>query len=183
MKIIVGLGNPGASYENTRHNAGFLALDFLHNKLSGTPWTEKKKLCCFFSECIFDGEKILLIKPTTFMNDSGQTVKKVLSFYKLTPDALIVIHDDIDILSGTLRNTTSSRAAGHNGVSDIINHLGTQDFRRSRIGVGRPTEVLGVCQPSHDYVLGKFTREERAKLDKLFEEVFKKTELSSLLGL
>ena len=183
MKILVGLGNPGVSYENTRHNAGFLALDFLHHELSGTPWIEKKKLLCWLSECTLNGEKILLIKPTTFMNDSGQTVKKILSFYKLTPDALTVLHDDIDILAGTIRNTFSSRAAGHNGVADIIAHLGTQDFRRTRIGVGRPTEVLGVCQPSHDYVLGKFTDQERITLDSLFQKTLKTEGLSFLLGL
>ena len=180
MKIIVGLGNPGDSYKNTRHNAGFLGLDFLHNEFNGTPWQEKKKLLCLVSECIIHGKKILLAKPTTFMNDSGQAVKKLLEFYKLTPDSLLVIHDDIDILAGTIRHTTSSRAAGHNGVADIITHLNTQDFKRTRLGIGRPTEVLGVCQPSHDYVLGKFTKEELHTLNKLFDECLKDEILSSL---
>ncbi|MEK9174023.1 MAG: aminoacyl-tRNA hydrolase [Patescibacteria group bacterium] len=180
MRIIVGLGNPGKKYEDTRHNAGFLALDFIAKKHAFDPWEEKKKLLATIAEGHIKGEKILLVKPSVFMNDSGQTVNKVLSFYKLTPADLVVIHDDIDILSGTLRNTSSSRAAGHNGVANIIEHLGTQDFRRSRIGVGRPTEVLGVCQPSHDYVLGKFTPEERTALDTLFKESFK--DYSFLLG-
>lgn len=169
MKIIIGLGNPGKKYEDTRHNAGYLALDFLAQKYSFGPWEEKKKLLATLSEGFISQEKALLVKPSVFMNNSGQSVRKILDFYKLTPENLIVLHDDLDIAPGAIRTTLSSRAAGHNGVADIIEHLGTQDFKRYRIGIGRPADVLGACQPSHDYVLGKMSSQERETLKKTLE--------------
>lgn len=170
MKIIFGLGNPGPSYENTRHNAGFLALDYLaHTFFSGT-WQEKKKLLAHILESTYQGEKILLVKPAVFMNDSGRSVRKVMDFYKVEPQDIVVLHDDLDITPGLIKTTSSSRAAGHNGIADIIDHLGTQDFKRLRIGIGRPTEVLGACQPSHDYVLGQFTADEKILLHTTFEK-------------
>jgi peptidyl-tRNA hydrolase, PTH1 family len=172
MKVIIGLGNPGKKYEETRHNTGFLALDYIHTRYGFSAWEEKKKLLCLISEGHIDGQKILLAKPTVFMNESGQAVRKLVDFYKIDLSSIVVIHDDLDIKEGTLKETSSSRAAGHNGVADIIDHLGTQDFKRLRIGIGRPTEVLGACQPSHDYVLGKFTPEEQATLNELLATSF-----------
>lgn len=130
MKILIGLGNVGKEYLHTRHNAGFLALDFLHTKYSFDTWSEKKDLQGILSQGMLHGEKVLLFKPTTLMNNSGQAVSKILHYYKLTPKDIIVIHDDLDITSGTLRYTSSSRSAGNNGVQSIIDHLGTQDFKR-----------------------------------------------------
>lgn len=173
MKIIIGLGNPGKNYEDTRHNAGYLALDFLAEKHSFGPWEEKKKLLATIAEGHINGEKVLLAKPSVFMNHSGQTVRKILDFYKLTPVDVEVFHDDLDIAPGSIKVTLSSRPAGHNGVTDIIEHLGTQDFKRFRIGIGRPAEVLGACQPSHDYVLGKFTSQERTLLEENLTHFFK----------
>jgi PTH1 family peptidyl-tRNA hydrolase len=164
MKIIIGLGNPGKKYTHTRHNAGHLAIDMLAKTTTFGPWEEKKKLLATLAEGHINGEKVLLVKPSVFMNESGQTVRKILDFYKLTPADLTVFHDDLDITPGTIKMTSSSRAAGHNGVADIIEHLGTQDFKRYRIGIGRPTEVLGTCQPSHDYVLNVFTPAEHILL-------------------
>jgi PTH1 family peptidyl-tRNA hydrolase len=172
MKIIVGLGNPGIKYEHTRHNAGFLAVDSLQKTLSLAPWQEKKKLLGALAEGIVDGEKIILVKPSVFMNESGRAVRTILDFYKAGPDVLTVIHDDLDIAPGTIKATASSRAAGHNGVADIIDMLGTQDFKRLRIGIGRPAEVLGACEPSHDYVLGKFTSEEQTLLTTTLQNFF-----------
>jgi PTH1 family peptidyl-tRNA hydrolase len=106
------------------------------------------------------------------MNESGRAVRTILDFYKAGPDVLTVIHDDLDIAPGTIKATASSRAAGHNGVADIIDMLGTQDFKRLRIGIGRPAEVLGACEPSHDYVLGKFTSEEQTLLTTTLQNFF-----------
>jgi PTH1 family peptidyl-tRNA hydrolase len=124
--------------------------------------------------------KILLIKPDTFMNASGTAVSQLVHFYKLSPEDITVIHDDLDIAPGTYRVTTSSRAAGHNGVSDVIEKIGTQDFFRVRLGIGRPAEVTGTCMPSHDFVLQKFSPEELTTLSDLFPKV--KDELLKWLG-
>jgi peptidyl-tRNA hydrolase, PTH1 family len=172
MKILIGLGNIGNEYTNTRHNAGFLAVDFLQSHFNFSNWTEKKDLKGFISEGKIRDEKVILLKPNTLMNNSGEAVSKILHYYKLTPADIVILHDDLDITSGTLRETLSSRSAGNNGVQSIIDHLGTQDFRRIRIGIGRPAEVLGHCEPSHDYVLRPFLKDERASLDTLFEEKF-----------
>lgn len=173
MKIVIGLGNPGKKYTDTRHNAGYLALDVLAETHPFGSWEEKKKLLATIAEGQIDGEKVLLVKPSVFMNESGQTVRKILDFYKLTPADLVVLHDDLDIAPGTIKTTLSSRAAGHNGVADIIEYLGTQDFKRYRIGIGRPTEVLGACQPSHDYVLNTFTLPERTLLQEALQQLLR----------
>jgi len=171
MKIIIGLGNPDKEHMLTRHNAGFLALDFLQNELHCPAFLEEKKFFCALTETLVGTEKILLVKPETFMNDSGKAVRAILDFYKLSERDIIVLHDDLDIAPGTYKITTSSRAAGHNGVSDIIEKLGTQDFVRIRIGIGRPTEVNGICIPSHDFVLQKFKKEEFENLLALFPKI------------
>ncbi len=171
MKIIIGLGNPGREYETTRHNAGFLCVDFLRQEFGFEPFALDKKMSAEVSTGTRNGERILLVKPMTFMNNSGTAVQSLLQFYKLTPADIVVIHDDLDITPGTYKITLSSRPAGHNGVADIIEKLGTQDFFRIRLGIGHPTEILGVCMPSHDYVLQKFKEEELTKLQELFPEV------------
>lgn len=169
--LIIGLGNPGAEYARTRHNAGFLALDFLAATFAAPEFRVEEKFFALLSSVLVNGKKIMLVKPTTYMNESGQAVRALLDFYKLEPKDIIIIHDDLDIAPGTLRTTESSRAAGNNGVESIIEHLGTQDFFRIRLGIGRPVEVQGVCMPAHDYVLGRFSDEESATLEKLFPEV------------
>lgn len=169
--LIVGLGNPGPEYISTRHNIGFLALDRLREVFGASEFRPEPKFSAELSSAIIDGQKIILAKPTTYMNESGRAVRAILDYYKLEVSALIVIHDDLDLAPGTLRTTDSSRAAGHNGVQDIIDVLGTQDFFRIRIGIGRPVEVEGVCMPSHDYVLGRFSAEESAGHATLFDEV------------
>lgn len=176
MRLIVGLGNPGGHYQNTRHNAGFLALDFLAEK-KDIPFRNEKKFQAEIAELVIDGEKILLVKPLTFMNCSGESVQSLMKFYKVGPENLTVLHDDLDVKAGALKITDSSRSAGNNGVQSIIDSLGTQDFKRIRIGIGRPTETLGVCMASHDYVLAPFTKEERERFDATLPEI------QSLLGL
>jgi len=169
--IIVGLGNPGPEHDQTRHNAGFLALDALQRGFSASDFQMDSKFYATLTTVLIDGKKVMLVKPTTYMNNSGRAIRSLVDFYKLDPKHLVVIHDDLDIAPGTLRTTESSRAAGNNGVESIIETLGTQDFFRIRLGIGRPTETEGVCMPSHDYVLSRFSEEEYTALEKLFPEV------------
>lgn len=168
MKVIVGLGNPGKEYETTRHNAGFLFSDFLRTKWEFPEFSEEKKFSSQISGATRSIEKYLLVKPTTFMNRSGDAVSATMSFYKLSPDDLLVIHDDLDIPFGSWKTSKGSGAAGHNGISDIIGKIGTKDFRRIRIGIGRPE---GDRDPA-DYVLDRFTPEEAARLPEIFEDIF-----------
>ncbi|MEK9151530.1 MAG: aminoacyl-tRNA hydrolase [Patescibacteria group bacterium] len=190
MKIIIGLGNPGKKYERTRHNAGFLCMDFLQQELAFTPFVLDKKMSAETSSGMLGREKTLLVKPDTFMNGSGTAVQALLSFYKLSASDIIVIHDDLDIAPGTHKVTMSSRAAGHNGVQNIIDTIGTQDFCRIRLGIGRPTETMGVCPPeiergsaswrragisSHDFVLQDFSPAELKALTALFPKVQEET--------
>lgn len=171
MKLIIGLGNPGKNHELTRHNAGFLCLDYLQKEWSCDAFQSDKKMSAEISEGQLGRHKILLVKPSTFMNASGTTVSQLVHFYKLAPEDIVVIHDDLDIAPGTYKSTNSSRAAGHNGVSDIIEKLGTQDYFRVRLGIGRPATVSGACMPSHDFVLQNFSKEELSALSALFPHV------------
>lgn len=169
--LVIGLGNPGKRYNSTRHNAGFMVLDWLCERWNASPFQEESKFSAEATSLIQGTQKIILAKPTTFMNESGRSVQSLLDYYKLGPQSLVIIHDDLDIAPGTLRTTDSSRAAGHNGVQNIIDTLGTQDFFRIRLGIGRPGEVQGTCIPSHDYVLGRFLPDEEATLRTLFPAV------------
>ena len=171
MKLIIGLGNPGKEYANTRHNAGFLCVDFLQQAFGFEPFALDKKMSAHLASGTLSDQKILLVKPETFMNNSGVAVQALLQFYKLSPADIAVIHDDLDIAPATYKTTLSSRAAGHNGVQDIITHLGTQDFFRIRLGIGRPADVTGSCMPSHDFVLKNFSAEESANLSLLFPQI------------
>lgn len=171
--LIIGLGNPGPDYARTRHNIGFLALDRIREELAAPEFRPDTKFSAEISSAIVGEEKVILAKPLTFMNESGRAVRALLDYYKLEPSALTVIHDDLDLAPGTLKTTDSSRSAGHNGVQDIIDVLGTQDFTRVRLGIGRPAEVEGVCMPSHDYVLGRFSETETAGLTALLDATVK----------
>ena len=146
MKVIVGLGNPGSEYANTRHNAGWEALDALAPQLGSTYW--KDECGAKVSHCKND---ILLVKPLSFMNESGGPVKNVLEKYEAKVEDLIVIHDDLDIASGNIRVRKGGSSAGHNGLKSLIEKLGTEDFVRVRIGIDRP-EHNG---PYIDYVLSE----------------------------
>jgi PTH1 family peptidyl-tRNA hydrolase len=171
MKLIIGLGNPGQEYEKTRHNAGFLCADFLRKEFGFETFTPNKKMSAVISSGTLEGKKILLVKPDTFMNASGTAVQAVRDFYKLSPQDIAVIHDDLDIAPHAWKVTSSSRAAGHNGVQDIIDKLGTQDFFRIRLGIGHPSAENDACISPHDYVLQNFSPEELAGLQELFPKV------------
>lgn len=164
MKLIVGLGNPGDKYERTRHNAGFLAIDYILNTVDR--FMTARKSHEFKSELYTwqgAGQKFLFLKPQTYMNDSGQALKVVCNFYKMNlAQDLLVIHDEVDFPLGTVKLTESSSDAGHNGIKSIIENLGTQDFHRVRIGV--ETRPSRADMPTDSFVLQEFTDEEITKL-------------------
>ena len=182
MKLIIGLGNPGKEYLNTRHNLGFLFVDKLQKELRLSDFANNSKFNSEIAEGFYGEDKILLVKPQTFMNLSGEAVRKILDFYKLTPADLIVIHDEIDLPSGKFKIATDSSSAGHNGVQNIIDQIGTQTFKRVRIGIGEttadgtPSCRLGV----HDFVLGKISAEELEKLASIEKEIL--SEIQKLLA-
>lgn len=175
MKLIVGLGNPSDTYKKTRHNAGFLCADFLQKEWDFAPFNLDKKMPAEISSGKINDEKVLIVKPQTFMNRSGEAVLKILQFYKLSPSDIVVIHDDLDIAVGKFKVATSSRSAGHNGVQNIIEQLGTQEFLRVRLGIGGPArgdiDTSSNQLSSEDFVLQNFSPEELAELTKLFPEV------------
>ena len=159
MVLIVGLGNPGPKYEKTRHNAGFWIVDALAEAF-GWKWSKKLFINALVAEGNIDGNKVVLAKPQTYMNRSGEAVGKLAKKYKMTPEQTIVVYDDVDIELGDTRWRESGSAGGHNGMKSIIKHLGTQDFPRLRIGIGSPPERV----PLEDYVLGNMNASDRSKL-------------------
>lgn len=146
MHVVVGLGNPGSRFSSTRHNVGFMALDHLAKKLDVS---FRGKFQAEIGEALIAGDKALLVKPQTFMNLSGRSVREVLNWYKLTPENLIVIYDDMDLPLGKIRLRPQGGAGGHNGIKSIIGELGTESFNRVKIGIGRPPEGWDPA----DYVL------------------------------
>jgi len=169
MKLIVGLGNPGREYERTRHNAGFLFLDFLRESWGFEPFQPTPKWKGSVSAGLRNGEKILLVKPETFMNRSGECVADIMAFFKLAPTDIVVIHDDLDIAPGSFKVAGGSGAAGHNGVADLIEKLGTKEFTRIRVGIGRPPENV----PAERFVLSPFADAEPDSLRVTFSEMEK----------
>jgi PTH1 family peptidyl-tRNA hydrolase len=159
MKIIVGLGNPGEKYKTTRHNVGFMAIDFI---LRDNKYITAKPSHEFKSEMFSWGEgetKAIFLKPQTYMNDSGQALKTICNFYKIDlAKDLFVIHDEVDLPFGMMRTTPSSSSAGHNGVRSIIDNLGTQDFHRLRIGI--ESRASRTDMPTDAFVLQNFSEEE-----------------------
>lgn len=157
MYLIIGLGNIGAEYEATRHNLGFLAAEELAKKLGLAELKQKNKVHAFVGESIFEGKKIILAQPTTFMNNSGLAAQALLNWYKILPEHLIVIHDDVDLEVGQVRVRPSGGAGGHHGIESIIAHINSTEFNRIRIGIGRESLSGDVTE----YVLGKTKPEER----------------------
>ncbi|NOT11074.1 MAG: aminoacyl-tRNA hydrolase [Methylococcaceae bacterium] len=155
IKLIIGLGNPGKQYEKTRHNAGFLFLDVLASE-SGCKWTYDSRFQGLYAEYSAGMQKVILLKPETYMNRSGQSVGKVVRYYKLVPDEILVVHDELDFAAGVLKLKKNGGHAGHNGLRDIIAHLGTNQFYRLRVGIGRPENGRSVA----DFVLSAPSRYE-----------------------
>ncbi|AFU16188.1 peptidyl-tRNA hydrolase [Bacillus toyonensis] len=154
MKLIVGLGNPGREYELTRHNIGFMAIDELAKRWNIS--LNEQKFKGVFGAGFVNGEKVILLKPLTYMNLSGESIRPLMDYYKIDVDDFVVMYDDLDIPVGKLRLRMKGSAGGHNGVKSTISHLGTQEFQRIRMGIDRPKNGMKVV----DYVLGRFTSEE-----------------------
>lgn len=171
MKLIIGLGNPGKEYAKTRHNVGFMVIDALAKQLDADFKFQKK----FQAEIAIvkdNKEEIILAKPQTFMNLSGEAVRAVMDFYKIKTKDIVVIHDDKDILFGEVKYQTDRSAAGHNGIKSLIEHLGTQNFSRVRIGVAwADKQKMG---DTANFVLMNFTKTELGLLDKIIEEIVEK---------
>ena len=159
MKIVAGLGNPGSEYEKTKHNVGFMFVDALAEKLGVTDW--KDKFDAKIGEARIGAEKVLLVKPQTYMNESGQAIGPLMNFYKLDAEDLIVVHDDMDIPAGTIRIRKKGSAGGHNGIKSVLAHVGDEHFARVRIGIGRPMPGWTVV----NHVLAPFVPEDVPKID------------------
>ena len=176
MKIIVGLGNPGEKYQKTRHNVGFMFLDFLAGE--GVDWKMEKK----FNALILEQGDRVFIKPQTFMNNSGMTVRAFMDYYKLLPkklglftkkdvdlsEVLTIVHDDLDIDFGKHKQSINAGSAGHNGVESIIRHLKTKNFKRIRLGI--KNEFKGNV-PGDKFVLQTFSRDELDSLESIFQKI------------
>ncbi|KRQ86688.1 Peptidyl-tRNA hydrolase [Caloramator mitchellensis] len=161
MFLIVGLGNPGRDYEHTRHNVGFDAIDKLAEKLDVN--VSKIKFKGLYGETFFNGEKIILLKPSTFMNLSGESLIEAASFFNIPEEKIIVIYDDVDIDVGRIRIRPSGSDGGHNGMKNIIYHLQSINFPRIRIGIGKPKKDMV------NHVLGRFTKDEQEIMDKIID--------------
>ncbi|AMD59761.1 aminoacyl-tRNA hydrolase [Agrobacterium pusense] len=164
MKIIAGLGNPGTQYAGNRHNIGFMAVDALQRLPSFAPWSKKFK--AEISEGEIVGEKVLLMKPQTYMNLSGESVGEAMRFFKLTPADIIAIHDELDLPAGRVRIKTGGGHGGHNGLKSLDAHCG-KDYRRLRLGIGHPGDKERV----HGHVLGDFAKADRVWLEPLLDAI------------
>lgn len=166
MKVVVGLGNPGAEYSNTPHSVGFEVVDAIASEI-GAAWEPKRAFSCLMAKGSLAGRQIMLVKPQTYMNLSGNSVAPVVKYSNATPADLLVIHDDIDLPAGRLRIRKGGSCGGHNGIRNIIERLGTQDFPRLKIGVGKDrSNVIG-------HVLGKFDPAARKVMDAVVAEAVK----------
>lgn len=153
MKLIVGLGNPGLEYNNTRHNIGFYYLDLFATKLN---LSFKEKFNGMYAKTKIGNEDVILLKPHTFMNLSGESVIKFVNYYKIKVEDVLIIHDDLDMDIGRIKLKENGSSGGHNGIKNIILHLGTENFKRLKIGISKNNNY-----DTKDYVLGHFTKEEQ----------------------
>ena len=154
MKLIAGLGNPGKEYENTRHNVGFICLD--NYAKTNNFSIKKEKFNGNFWEITRNGEKIIFLKPLSYMNLSGTVVRKYLDYYKINLSDILIIHDDLDMTLGRLKIKNNGSSGGHNGIKNIIEHTGSEKFMRLKVGISKNNNI-----DTKDYVLGKFNKEEQ----------------------
>lgn len=171
MYLIVGLGNPGAQYSGTRHNAGFMVLDALADKHRISVDTKKHK--GFVGKGMIGAEKVILLKPQTFMNLSGESVREAMDFYKIDPENVLVIYDDISLKPGQLRLRSKGSAGGHNGIKNIILHMKTQEFPRVKVGVGEKPPRMDLV----DHVLGHFQGEDKKAFEASIPEAVNAVEV------
>lgn len=170
MLLIVGLGNPGTQYARHRHNVGFMAADAIHHRHGCSPW--RRRFQAEICECMLGGEKVLLLKPQTYMNESGRSVGETSRFYKIPPEDIVVIHDEVDLPPGKIRMKAGGGTAGHNGLRSIGAAIG-DNFRRLRVGVGHP----GVKEAVPHYVLHDFAKADASWLDPLLDAIADNTPL------
>lgn len=164
MYIVVGLGNPGLKYENNRHNIGFKIIDKIAENYNVN--INKSKFKSQYNEIRIGSKKVLLIKPQTYMNNSGEAIKEIKSFFSVETENIIVIHDDIDLDYGRIKVKKNGGSGTHNGLRSILNHIKEKDFPRVRVGVGKPIEHIDLA----DYVLGNFNKDEVKILEKILDE-------------
>lgn len=162
MYIIAGLGNPSKEYDRTRHNVGFSVIDVLADRYGISVNEKKHKALC--GKGMIEGEKVILVKPQTFMNLSGESIQAVMNFYKVEPTEVIVIYDDISLPPGQLRIRQKGSAGGHNGIKNIIAHLGTQEFPRIKVGIGEKPSGMDLAA----YVLSRFSQGEQREMDEAY---------------
>ena len=177
MKVVVGLGNPGGKYLRTKHNIGFMVIDKLVKEYRAS--LVKNRFDATIHECLVEGEKVVFVKPQTFMNLSGTAVAQAVNFYKLQPANIIVIHDDLDMEFGRLKIVSGGGDGGHKGIRSIIGHLGTKNFPRIKIGIGRPPSPV----VSEKYVLGKFDSDEKKVIEQKMSVVFEGLRVSLQQGI
>ena len=181
-RLIVGLGNPGAKYDRTRHNIGFEVIDALAKSFPGVSMADNKRFQGAAGECRSGGDRIILLKPTTYMNKSGQSVRAVLDWYKLEPTEVLVIYDDMDLPTGRLRMRLSGGAGGHNGMKSIISHLGTKEFPRLRVGIGATDKSGDRDGAVVSHVLGRFAPADRKIVDAVIPMAVDAVDLSLRKG-
>lgn len=160
MKMIVGLGNIGTRYDETRHNTGFMVVEQLARDYHLGAFKHAKNIEAVVASGMIDGEKVMLVKPTTFMNDSGRAVKPLMEYYDVDLADLVIINDDLDMPVGKVRLKTHGKSGGHNGLKSIIHYIGTDKFNRVKLGIDHPVHGTVVS-----HVLGKFSKEERPDFD------------------
>ena len=169
IRLIVGLGNPGPEYEQTRHNAGFWLLDNLANSLPGTRLQRDSRYNAMLAKTSIAGKEVWLLEPLTFMNRSGQSVGALARFFKIAADEVLVVHDELDLMPGIARLKKGGSAGGHNGLKDITAALGTQDYWRLRLGIGHP-RTLSLQQQVADFVLHRPRREDQELIEQAIEK-------------
>ena len=162
MKIIVGLGNPGKEYQNTRHNIGYMFIDEVA-RTNNLKFSLDKAKRAEIAQGVIKSQKVVLVKPITYMNLSGEALRLVMDYYKVEVSDIIIIHDDLDLPTGKLRIRANGSSGGHNGLKSIIANIKTQDFKRIKIGIDRKGDVI-------DYVLGKFSKEELEEINKVINQ-------------
>lgn len=174
IRLIVGLGNPGAEYEQTRHNAGCWAIDEMARMLGANGFSADKKMKADVASALVDGRKLWLIKPQTYMNCSGQSVGPFARFHEIHPNEILVLHDELDLLPGQLRVKLGGSSGGHNGLKDIQSAIGTPDYWRLRIGIGHPRS-LQLNQGVADFVLHRPRQDEKIEIDRAVDRVAAET--------
>jgi len=175
-KFIIGLGNPGKTYKNNRHNIGFLFIEEVANKY-GLKLNKKNKLFCNYCEYLINDINYRLFMPNTFMNNSGDSVKAIIDWYKINPEKLFIIVDDIDLPFGKIRFREKGGSGGHNGLKSIIDKIRTKDFKRIRIGIGSPPHLKKEKRSNTiSHVLGDFSSREKLNLDEIFMKIIESIE-------